>query len=68
MIMMINDIVVYSFIITYCIVGLATTGKWQMFVNQAFAIFSFVVFGGFLATRQFLTSFFSQCKYFLTQI
>lgn len=53
MIMMINDIVAYSFIITYCIVGLATTGKWQMVVNQAFAIFLLWFLAGFWRLANF---------------
>lgn len=53
MIMMINDIVVCPFVTAYYIRLNATTGKWQMFVNQAFAIFLFVFLAGFWRLANF---------------
>lgn len=53
MIMITDDTMVYSFIATCCIVGLATTGKWQMFVNQAFAIFLLWFLAGFWRLANF---------------
>lgn len=53
MIMIVNDIVVCPFVTAYYILSLATTGKWQMFVNQAFAIFLLWFLAGFWRLANF---------------